>query len=232
MATSQSDELIEELSRPVIKLGVALIALYFLRFIVGFLPGLGALELPATFISLQDIATAAITAVMVAILVKFAMEMEPKLKSVLSGPTDIVADFVDIVKYLVFLIAIVLAYGGFAGIWYGLPLTIPFLYDLVFFVAAVIPTILIAVKLFTNLDEITDLLTEQVKDAAVDDVTCPGCGETVRASLDFCPDCGEDVTGVEPTGGQSAASTCPDCESGVEPDMEFCGSCGAELGGD
>lgn len=161
------------------------------------------------------------------------MEIEPKLQSALTGPDEIVGDLVEIVKYLVFLIAIILAYGGFAGIWYGLPLTIPFLYDLAFFVLAVIPTILIAIKLFENIDEITDLLTAEVKDATVDDVTCPSCQEDVRASLDFCPHCGEDVSEAESTGsGGPSGATCPECDADVDAGMEFWGKCGADLAAD
>lgn len=49
-------------------------------------------------------------------------------------------------------------------------------------------------------------------------VTCPACGDRVRAGTQFCTNCGA-----------SLALTCPECGVSVDPDDQFCRRCGAEL---
>lgn len=232
MATSESDKIVEELTRPIIKLLVALIGLFILRFIVTRLPGLET-QIPGdTPIAFATLAAAIITLVMVAIIANFGREVEPRLNRVLSGPSDVVADMSEIVKHMVFLVGIFIAYDGISGV--VLPFLFPdpgrWAYDVAFLLVALVPTAIIAHRMFGNIEEITDLLTQQVKSATVDQVSCPSCSSSVRASLDFCPECGEDLpdsTTGEPE--DNSVSICPDCNADVEAGAAFCGSCGAEV---
>ncbi len=49
-------------------------------------------------------------------------------------------------------------------------------------------------------------------------VTCPSCGQGVRAGAQFCTSCGASLT-----------LTCPECDATVEPDDQFCSKCGVGL---
>ena len=57
-------------------------------------------------------------------------------------------------------------------------------------------------------------------------IDCPGCGATLDAEVNFCPDCGTDVQDLEPGG---PLTECPNCDSNVEPDDNFCVNCGEDL---
>lgn len=230
---ADTNEVVEELTRPVIKLLLALIGLFILRFIVNNLPGLGT-QIPGTGVTATAALAAVITLAMVGILVNFGIEIEPRLKRALSGPQEVITDMAEIVKFLVFLVAIIVAYDGLAAV--AVPFLLPdlvWVYDVVFLLIALVPTALVAQRMFANLDDLTDLLTKQVKSATVEDVECPGCGETVRSSLDYCPSCGTEVPTPEPAEpGDVGLEACPDCGSEVDPTADFCGSCGTAVPAD
>jgi len=229
---ANKESVVEELTRPIVKLLLALVGLFFIRFIVVRLPGLGT-RVPETPIPFAALAGSIITLIMAAIIINFGREIEPRLQRTVSGPPEIVADLAASVKFIAFLVAVFIVYDGLA------PTLVPFLipdpglwvYDVVFLLVALVPTILIAQNLFGNLEEITDILTQQVKSATVDEVDCPNCSETIRSSLDYCSNCGEDISSLPENESGSAARTnvCPECESYVSEDRAFCGSCGTEV---
>lgn len=228
---ADKNNVVEELTRPVIKLIVALTGLLVLRFIIIRLPGLGT-EVPEVGITISALAGAIITVIMVAIIVNFGREIEPRLQRTLAGPEQLRADLAMIGKHLTFLLAIIVAYNGLDALLVPLllPDPGPWAYDIVFLLVALIPTVVIAQRMFTNLDDITDLLTEQVKSATASEVQCTNCDETIRATLDFCPHCGSAVeSGAGPGSNAAGSSVCPECEADVDPDAAFCGSCGSQL---
>ena len=49
---------------------------------------------------------------------------------------------------------------------------------------------------------------------------CPGCGEEVPASSNFCPVCGTKL---------EAVTRCPSCGSAISSDMTFCVKCGTKI---
>jgi hypothetical protein len=63
------------------------------------------------------------------------------------------------------------------------------------------------------------------------EITCPGCGETLAAEVNFCPSCGEDVSAVNPGEDEpdDELTSCPACDAEVGPDASFCPSCGEGL---
>lgn len=165
MSTADANELIEELTRPVVKLVVALVGLFVLRAIVVRLPGLET-QIPGdTPITISTVAGTIITLIMIGIIVNFGREIEPRLNRALSGPSSIVSALAEIVKHVVFLLAIIIAYSGVSDV--VVPFLVPdpgrWVYDIAFLVIALVPTAIIAKQMFGNIDDITDLLTEQVK---------------------------------------------------------------------
>ena len=66
-------------------------------------------------------------------------------------------------------------------------------------------------------------------DGTVDtEITCPGCSEQLDAATNFCPNCGEDVSGVEPDDSEELTA-CPACGDDVDADDSFCANCGENL---
>lgn len=171
---------------------------------------------------------------MIAIVVNFGREIEPRLQNTINGPTEIVNDLSAVIKFLIYLLAAVIAYDGLSAV--AVPFLVPdpgrWVYDIVFLVIALIPTTIIAQRMFGNLDEVTDLLTKQVKSAAVNESTCGDCGESVRESLEFCPNCGNELDDNAEYAEQESKSkptVCEECGSDIDSNAEFCGSCGAEV---
>lgn len=232
--TADKNQVVEELTRPIVKLILALIALFVLRFIITNLPGLGT-EIPGTPIAFSTLAGGVITLVMVGIILNFGREIEPRIERAVNGPREVVEDMATIAKFLVFLVGIIIAYDGLSSL--VLPFLVPdpgtWAYDVLFLLGALIPTIIIAQRMFENLEAMTDLLTQQVKSATVRETECNDCGETVRASLDFCPNCGNEVESA--TTDEIIEETehvCPDCGSDVDAAAAFCGSCGTSVSSD
>jgi hypothetical protein len=234
--TANKEKVVEQLTRPVIKLIIALVALAIVRAIVGRLPGLEEASLPGfDYLPLTTVVKAAVTLVMVGIVVNFGREIEPRLRNILSGPPNLVDDGARIAKHLLFLLALIIGYGGLEAV--GRPIFFIELgmqdvyYDYLFLLIALVPAGIVSVNIYRNLEDITDILTGKVKTATVSTVACPGCGSEVRVSQDFCPDCGEDID-VEPATQQqedTGPSTCPECGEYVDSNAAFCGSCGADL---
>ena len=62
-----------------------------------------------------------------------------------------------------------------------------------------------------------------------EEITCPSCNKTISADANFCPDCGEDVSDVEPGSDSVILTECPSCSADVDEDDSFCASCGENL---
>lgn len=228
---AEKEEVVEELTRPVVKLLLSLIGLFVLRFIITSLPGLGS-DVPSTPITFATLAAGIITVVMVSIIINFGREIEPRLQGVINGPVEVITDMATIVKMAIYLFAIIIAYEGLSSL--ALPFLVPdpgpWVYDIVFLLGALVPTVIIGQLMFGNLDELTDLLTQQVKSATVQQSECSECGESVRGSLEFCPNCGNELDDeIEQQPETTTLNTCQECGSDLDDGAEFCGSCGAKV---
>lgn len=230
MAT-EKDEIVDEFTHPTIKLIVWLLFLFVARFILTRLPGLETL-VPTQPITFAAVVGAAITLFIVAIVVNFGREIEPRINRTLTAPGNLTADLASATKYLTFFIATIIAYSGLKRliIPYLLPEPGIVAYNLGFLLIATVPALLFIQRLYTNLDDVTDLLTTHVKQSTGSMVDCPECEEAVRATNDFCPTCGTDISELTPNPGEeSGTETCPDCGTRVESFATFCGNCGAEV---
>jgi RNA polymerase subunit RPABC4/transcription elongation factor Spt4 len=72
-----------------------------------------------------------------------------------------------------------------------------------------------------------DARSERAEGSDDAEITCPGCAQTLDAATNFCPNCGEDVSAVEP--GDEEIAACPACGDDVDADDSFCASCGENL---
>ena len=58
---------------------------------------------------------------------------------------------------------------------------------------------------------------------------CPGCGASLDADVNFCPDCGEDVGALPADDAAADLDACPSCGADVDADDNFCVQCGENL---
>lgn len=149
------------------KLLLGMGGLVFLLFLVSFLPGLDRL-VPATPITFAALVVALVTLGIVTVLVYVAPQLETLVQQGFSGPDVLAMNVGAVVKHLVMLLAVLVAYRGLAGA------ITPFLaetdsvwaYDLSFLVLALIPTALVGIHLYRGLDPAADLLTSKVTTTA------------------------------------------------------------------
>ena len=59
---------------------------------------------------------------------------------------------------------------------------------------------------------------------------CQACGQLVRGSASYCPDCGEKLSGESLFDRYKRRHRCcPGCDTVVSPDAQFCPCCGSQL---
>ena len=237
-------EAITEFTTPVIKLILALIGLFVIQFIFVNLPGLDT-TFPNTTLTIATVANGIITLIMAVIIVNFAREVEPRVRRVISGPEDVVYDIANAINFVIVFIAILIVYDGLNDV--AVPALVSpsdaWMYDMLFLGIALIPTVIVAYRIFDNLDEMARLLTSQIQSLSdTSQVTCINCGASVDDSLEYCPDCGTTLPDEAQTETEMDSETeaesgveepelleCPECEDEVSDSMAFCGQCGAEL---
>lgn len=58
---------------------------------------------------------------------------------------------------------------------------------------------------------------------------CSGCGTSLSADVNFCPECGEDVSHLPGSDGGDELENCPACDASVDASDNFCVECGEDL---
>lgn len=193
-----------EAVKTVVKLLLGMGGLVFLLLLVSFLPGLDRL-VPATPITFAGLVIALVTLGIVAVLVYVAPQLETLVQQGFTGDDALATNVAAVVKHLVILLAVLVAYRGLAGA------IVPFLAetdsiwadDLSFLVLALIPTALIAIHLYRGLDPAADLLTSKVTTTAAPTVPVEEESES-------------DTAGQETTTDESSASEDKTVSSGDE----------------
>lgn len=157
----------------VVKLLLGIGALLFLLGIVSVLPGLDRV-IPATPVTATALAVALVTVAIVAVLAYAAPHVETLVEQAVAENESLAPEGGNIAKYLVVLVAVLVAYRGFAGVIvpFLAPSNTVWMYDVAFLVFGLVPTALIALALYRALDpaaeQLTDTLTavttEQVDD--------------------------------------------------------------------
>lgn len=166
---SKTDRLIdpnrldERTVKPVAKLVVGVAGLFLLWMLVSNLPGIDAL-VPWTAVTYGAVLGAAITLAIVAVLTHVAVRLEPLLARAIVGSAGVSEGVASIVKQLVLFLAAITAHRGLA------PLLVPTLaevglvwtYDVLFLILALIPTAIIAYRIYGNVDPIASMLVRRV----------------------------------------------------------------------
>lgn len=165
---TERSEIDYETTRSIGKGFLATLALLSLLSLVWLLPGIDRL-IPGTPVTFVAIAGAIVTLAIVALLVYLAPAFATLVRSMLDGPQPVVEDVASIVQLLVVFVAILVAHRGLA------PVLVPFLdgvawmYDVVFFALAFPPLAILAVRVYTSLDPMADVLAERVAETSNDE---------------------------------------------------------------
>lgn len=160
IATTDDDRL-----QQVVKLLLGVAGLVLVWGMVTNLPGLDTL-VPTTEVTIGALVGAVVTLALVAALGYVAVHLEVLVTEALSGPGDLVADVASLLKYVVLFVAVVVAYDGLA------PLVRPpveaaglaWTYDLLFFVLALVATVMVVVRMYGNLDLAAAVITDRLTD--------------------------------------------------------------------
>ncbi len=156
------DRLDERTVKPVAKLVVVVAGLFLLWALVSNLPGIDAM-MPWPAVTYGAVLGAVLTLAIVGVLVHVAMRLEPLLARAITGPTGVSEGIASLVKQLVLFLAVITAHRGLAQLLVptlgeaGLVWT----YDLLFLILALIPTVIIAYRLFDNVDPIASMLVRR-----------------------------------------------------------------------
>lgn len=155
-----TDAVDERTLKPVVKLLLVVGALFLMWALISNLPGIDAI-IPETAVTYGAVLGAAVTLGIVAVLTYVALRLEPLVVQAFAGPSEVVSDVASIAKHVVLFVAVIAAHSGLA------PLVIPVLepvdlawtYDMLFLLLALIPTAVIAVRMYGNIDEVASLIT-------------------------------------------------------------------------
>lgn len=160
---SRLGEIDERTLKPVVKLLLIAGALFVMWGLLANLPGVDAL-IPTTPVSFGAVVGAFMTLGIVAVLGYAAFQLEPLLVQWLRGPADLVADIASIAKHAVLFVAVITAHAGLGA------LVVPSLaavdlvwtYNAFFLVLALVPTVMVGVRLLGNVDALATLIVERL----------------------------------------------------------------------
>ncbi|MFC3957084.1 hypothetical protein [Halovivax cerinus] len=165
---TDSLEIERETIRRAGKLLLAALALAVLLSLVSVLPGIDRL-VPGSPVTVIALVGAAVTIVIVALLVSLAPAVATLVRTAVDGPDPIVEDAATSAQLLVVFVAIIVGHRGLAPAVVPLLDDLAWAYDLLFLVLALPPLAVLAVHVYTSLDPVADVLAERVTDAKRDD---------------------------------------------------------------
>lgn len=184
-----SNTLERDTVRSVSKLLLSAVALLFVLALLTLLPGVDRL-VPETPVTVAAVAKAALTVVLVALLLTLAPRLASLARtSLAAGPSEIVENLASVVYWLVVLAAVTVAHGGFAG-W-----VTPFLgegtwvYDVGFLLLGLPVVVVVGARLSATLDPGADLVADLVVGSGGGDGSEDGDG-----SFDEDRDVADDAT--------------------------------------
>ena len=143
------------------KLVLTAVVLIFLLYLVSLLPGMDRV-IPTTSLTFATVVGVIVTVAIVGLLLHLASGLAALTAMVLAGPDAIVEHVASVVHWVVVLAAVLVAHRGIA------PAAAPLLdgsmwvYDLAFFLVAVPPLVIIAVRLYYSLDPAAELVADRI----------------------------------------------------------------------
>ena len=226
--SDRKNNVLQELLRLVTKLFIGVISLLLVRSIVLALPMVKELSFLNPLLSFTEWANAIISTLIIAVILKFAVEVECYLRTYF----PVFPEIGYIAKWLAVLVCVVIGYKAYyyiAKIFLEEALPI---YYWIFLVLAAIPVIKLIRFIYENVDNLANLAIKKAvsRKASSDSkqLKCHKCGSLVSGEQKFCADCGA-LAEREKSGFKPKILQCPKCNSEISAEAHFCKECGSKI---
>jgi len=192
---------------------LGIIVLLIVWLIISRLPMLDEIDFPLDF-TLSELVGAGILTVIMVLLVSFGIRIELRMSYVFSrfpeGGT--------IIKNIVFLIAILIAYWAYKPLLNPYMGDLRWIYSLAFLFLFVAVLVVLALNIYRNTEGISAIFTGTKSGF----VLCHKCGNSNPSSSKFCSICGAELPQVKEL-------NCKSCGAPLKPGAKFCPSCGIAI---
>jgi ribosomal protein L40E len=205
---------------PIVRVVVIMIFLAILSSILQRLPMLRDLIIPEIGTSAAGLAKSTTSLIMIVVLWNFVREFSPALQEMLPK----FPESTTFLKYIVFLISVVVMYGAILSVIGGLIYEYMWIYQLSFVLLALFPIVLGGMLLYRSIDKIVGSVSDQA--SKMMEVPCPHCGTSNPQSGKFCQKCGKELI-VRQT--PVTSKKCTSCGTENAMGAGFCSKCGTKL---
>lgn len=215
---SKRHNLIEQLIPLFIQTLGGIILMLAAWLVILILPMLDEILFPLNF-TLLELLSALIIAGIAAVLVRFGMSMEFRLRHLMRN----FPQAGTLVKQFVLLIVVLLLYFAFR------PLVVPYmeeidwLYHLLFLLGFLVILGLLTISIYRDMERLASIFISSKKAGASgsDGVSCRKCGENNPSDGSFCTFCGEELPRYP---------ACLSCGDLLKEEASFCSACGTAAG--
>ncbi len=215
-------EILPTLIRPVLRFVIGLVVILIIRAVVAALPMIRDATISGFRLTPLQIALAVVDTIIIVVLLNFGREMGNSLRFAIKSFPEVGS----IATLIVGLIAVSIAYSSYRNFGFLLPLSIRWIYSVLFVVLAAIPLYFLIMTVYRNIDKLTDLSVKKIQTATEKSTICSGCGAKMAVDVQFCANCGQQA-GKEEVANEPAK--CPECGVVVEEDAAFCAECGSRI---
>lgn len=203
----------EQLFPMILQTVLGIIVLLIVWLIISRLPMLDEIDFPLDF-TLSELIGAGILTVIIALLVSFGIRMELRMSYVFSR----FPEGGKIVKNIVFLIAVLIAYWAYRPLLNPYMGDLRWIYSLAFLFLFVAVLIVLALNIYHNTEGISAIFTGTKSGSTL----CQKCGNSNPSSSKFCSTCGAGLP-------QTIELKCKSCGAPIKPGAKFCPSCGTAI---
>jgi len=204
---------LEQFLPMILQTALGIIVLLIVWLIISRLPMLDEIDFPLDF-TLSELVGAGILTAIVVLLISFGIRIELRMSYVFSrfpeGGT--------IVKNIVFLIAILIAYWAYRPLLNPYMGELKWIYSLLFLFLFVAVLVVLALNIYRNAESIGAMFTGTKSDF----VLCPKCGSRNPSNSKFCSTCGAELPQIKEL-------RCKNCGALIKPGAKFCPHCGMAI---
>jgi len=203
----------------IIRLFVIMIFLWIINYIIQRLPMLTDLYIEDIGMTLASLGKMIVFMIMIFVIWNFGREFAPELRKLIPAWPE----SASLLKAIIFLISVVIAYSTFLPIAYKFIRDF-WIYQLVFGILAIFPVVQGGLILYRSVDKITTKVEDQATRMA--SVQCVNCGSLNPPSGKFCQTCGKEVSKKLE---DAKTQKCPKCGAENQPIAKFCINCGDSM---
>ena len=196
---NKSESLINDLGMRIVKLCIILGVMFLFRFLISKITVFDETDFFNTGLTVLEVIIGVVNAVILVFLMKFGFYLS-KHYEVTNFPKALV-----IAKWIVMLIAAIIAYQVFYGIAKHVFRRHDIeIYNITFLCLSLLVLVRLGVLIFSNMEKITDLCVGKIKavfreprldGSSAEEIApkCSGCGKVLEKDASFCPNCGTKV---------------------------------------